>query len=795
MGKETLGRYEIVGEIAQYRVGTVVKATDPKTKQTVALKTFRVDSNEGHDQELLKRFRTEAEEARSLSSPNIVTVYGSGEDKGVFFAVLEFVDGIRIFDMMLSKKEMSTNDIVDTSRQVCLALDHAASKKIVHRNLKPSNVMIEWDGSVKIMDYGVPPGVEVGAPGPTVIPQLLHYMAPEQIQRAPMDVRSNIFNWGAMLYELISGKKAAAGETREEICKKILSEMPPPLTEVVPGVPPGINHVVMKALAKNPTERYQTGAELINDIEHYKQFGNATVPAAATAAEAPRPVVPPNIARPETFSPPIAVKPIVPSPIRTAAPNSAYAANPVTPDMMAPRPPVPQAPGYGSFTPPATTPIPLAPIPLAPKQVTSVESSVAVAPEPIPGTVEAQQPKPDTKVVHPLVVSAPRNKPVIDSTVRIATPPAPLERPASARVSAPLVPPATAHTPALRPKPKAKSSGFDLSERKNQIIAGVGVLLLLIIAVLVGLQFGHNHEDVIQPAAGNALPAKPEPVVAAPAQLPEQSPEVMAAVQQPSDPEVVYSKKDKKSKRTTVKQVAAAAPTPSTGEITITSIPAGAQVQIDGRTDPGWVTPYAVTVYSGPHSVVVSKSGFAPQSQNVEVVASNRAVISVNLSELQAFAAINSDPAGASIYVDGRDSGKVTPAQLVVSKGSHTVTLKRLGYFEVSQPFDATPGQTAHFASTLKPMGDANEVRSANKLGKLFGGGSKDMGVVKIKTTPRGAQISINNRMMDRATPADFEVPPGNYQIVLSAPGYKPLQKMITVQSGDRLNLDEVLEK
>jgi len=193
--------------------------------------------------------------------------------------------------------------------------------------------------------------------------------------------------------------------------------------------------------------------------------------------------------------------------------------------------------------------------------------------------------------------------------------------------------------------------------------------------------------------------------------------------------------------------------------------------------------------------VVVSKPGFSAQTQNVEVLASNRAVVSMNLSELVALAAITSDPAGASIYVDGRDSGKVTPAQFAVAKGSHTINLKRLGYFEVSQSLEATPGQTARFTANLKPMGDATEVRSTNKLGKLFGGGSKDFGVVKIKTTPKGAQISINNRMMDRGTPAEFAIPPGNYEIVLSAPGYKPLQKMITLQSGDRLNLDEVLEK
>jgi eukaryotic-like serine/threonine-protein kinase len=794
MGKETLGRYEVVGELAQYRVGTVIKATDPKTKQTVALKTFRLDSNEGHDQDLLKRFRTEVEEARALSSPNIVTVLGSGEDKGVFFAVLEFVDGIRIFDMMLSKKDMSTNDVVDISRQVCSALDHAASKKIVHRNLKPANVMVEWDGSVKIMDYGVPPGVEVGAPGPNTIPQLLYYMAPEQIQRAAVDVRSNIFNWGAILYELISGKKAAAGESREEVCKSILSQLPPPLSRVVPGVPPGINRVVMKALAKNPSERYQTGAELINDIEHYKQFGAASVPTGLDTARMQAQSAPPNIARPETFSPPIAVKPITPPPIRTAAPTSAYAANPVTSDMMTPRPEMPPAPpSYGSFT-PSVTPIPMTPIPLAPKQAAPGQSSVAVAPEPIPGTVEAQQSKQESKVVHPLVVAAPRNRPVLDSTIRISTPPAVPERPAP-KISAPPV--ASAHVPATLPKPKAKSknAGFDLADRKNQMIAGGAVLLLLIIAVLLGLQFGHNREEVIQPTAANTLPANPAPVVAAPAQLPAQSPDVLAAEQQNSEPEVVYSGKDKKKKKTAVKPVVAAAPTPITGQLAINSVPAGAQVQIDGRSDPGWVTPYAVTLYAGPHSIVLTKPGFTTQSQNVEVVPSNRSVVSLNLSEMLAIAAINSDPAGSSIYVDGRDTGKVTPAQLSIPKGSHTVTVRRLGYFDASQSVDLYPGQTAHISPSLKAMGDANEVRSTNKLGKLFGGGAKDVGVVKIKTTPKGAQITINNRMMDRGTPAEFAIPPGNYEIVLTAPGYKPLQKMITLQSGDRLNLDEVLEK
>ncbi len=789
MGKETLGRYEIVGDLAEYRVGKVIKATDPKTKQTVALKTFRLDATEGHDQELLKRFRTEAEEARVLSSPNIVTMVGTGEDKGVFFAVMEFVDGIRIFDMILSKKEISTNDIVDISRQVGLALEHAASKKIVHRNFKPGNVMVEWDGSVKIMDYGVPAGIEVGAPANGAMPQLLYYMSPEQVQRAPMDVRSNIYSWGAMLYELIGGKKAAPGETKEEICKNIVSEMPPPLLHHVPGVPVGINHVVMKALAKNPSERYQTGSELINDIENYKQFGKPSVPVTGDTTRIQVNAAAPAVAGSSNSAVPNVPRPTVPPPIRVVGPVSAYAASPVTPEMTVARPAALAAPsGVGGYNPvPGVTPIPLA------SQSSGAPAAVATEPEPIPGTVAAQQPKPEAKVVHPLIVAAPRNKPMLDSTVRISAPTMPVER---SNTSAPLTTPATRTVPqASKPKPKAKKSGFDLADRKNQMIAGGAVLVLLLLAVFVGLQFGHSHEDVIQPAAGNTLPVQqPEPVVTAPAQLPEQSPEALAAEQDKSEPEVVFNKKDRK-KRTPVKPVVASAPIATTGQLSINSVPAGAQIQIDGRTDPSWVTPYEVTVAAGPHSIVVSKPGFGSQSENLDVVASNRAVVSLRLTEMLGIAAVNSDPAGASIYIDGRDSGKVTPAQVSVSKGTHTLAVKRLGYFDASESVELAAGQTVHYSPSLKMMGDANEVHSANKLGKLFGGGSHDMGTLKIKTSTRGAQITINNRVMDRATPADFAVPPGNYEVILTAPGYKPLRKMISLQSGDRLNLDEVLER
>src|SRR5579884_333168 len=161
--------------------------------------------------------------------------------------------------MLATKHEVSTGDLVDITRQACLAFDHAWSHKFLHKNLRPANVMVEWDGSVKIMDFGVPKPTPAELARTIALPDLYHYLSPEEISGGATDIRSSVFTWGVMLYELVTGKKPFTGANVAELSRNILEHKPAPPNQLQPMLPAGINYVITKALAKAPGERYQTG--------------------------------------------------------------------------------------------------------------------------------------------------------------------------------------------------------------------------------------------------------------------------------------------------------------------------------------------------------------------------------------------------------------------------------------------------------------------------------------------------------------------------------------------------------
>ncbi|MBV9086639.1 MAG: PEGA domain-containing protein [Acidobacteriaceae bacterium] len=239
------------------------------------------------------------------------------------------------------------------------------------------------------------------------------------------------------------------------------------------------------------------------------------------------------------------------------------------------------------------------------------------------------------------------------------------------------------------------------------------------------------------------------------------------------------------------------APASATGELSVTTVPGGARLQVDGRGDAEWVTPCVVAgLTPGHHSVTISKPGFVVASRAVEVTAGERADISLPMAQLGATLKVSSSPPGGSILIDGKDTGTVTPAQVVVSHGRHSVSVEKPGYLDSSATADFMPGQVFKFDPTLQVMGNVDRMRPAGKMGKLFGKGTPDgMARVQVRSTPRNAQITINNRVLDHETPTDVLLDPGSYQVTLSLPGYKSVQKVITVESGGKFTIDETLER
>jgi len=196
-----IGRFEIVREIGKSELGTVYKAYDPKKKRTVALRVLPADAPQAIERS--REYLLHAKAASVLDSPNIVSIYAGAEEQGLAYVVMEFVEGVPLDAALATQQGFSSSELLDISRQVCRGLDHAHSKDIFHRRLTPPGILTEWDGTVKILDFAADPGPLEGKSGDE-----LRYLSPEQIQGRAPDARSNVFNWGAILYEMVTGRKA-----------------------------------------------------------------------------------------------------------------------------------------------------------------------------------------------------------------------------------------------------------------------------------------------------------------------------------------------------------------------------------------------------------------------------------------------------------------------------------------------------------------------------------------------------------------------------------------------------------
>lgn len=272
MSLQRVGRYEIIGELGRGAMGVVYKANDPTIGRTVALKTMRLDGHGLDSGELLRRFQNEARAAGVLNHPNIVTIYDAGEQDGMFYIAMELIEGTTLQEILAERHLLPAEEAVNISRDICKGLDYAHDNGIVHRDVKPANVMITRQGTVKIMDFGI---AKAGG-SMTSTGQVLgtpNYMSPEQVKGRQLDGRSDLFSLGVVLYEMLTGEKPFTGQNVTTIIYKIVNEKPIPPRELDVTVHPGLNNIVIKTLAKSPDERYQSGAELVRDLEHYKMIG------------------------------------------------------------------------------------------------------------------------------------------------------------------------------------------------------------------------------------------------------------------------------------------------------------------------------------------------------------------------------------------------------------------------------------------------------------------------------------------------------------------------------------------
>ncbi len=263
-----LGRYEVVRELGKGAMGVVYLAKDPLIGRLVALKTIRaaVHADDDEAKEFQQRFIREAQAAGILSHPAIVTVHDIGQDdgSGVSFIAMEYVEGHNLKEVLAQGRTLSFEQIADIIAQVAEALDFAHAKGIVHRDVKPANIILIEGNRAKITDFGIAK-IASGAANLTSTGQFLgtpNYMAPEQVKGAPVDGRTDIFALGICLYECLTRRKPFGGDSLTSISYKIVHEPFPPLHEINPQIPEGFEDVVAHCLAKDPSKRYQRARDL-----------------------------------------------------------------------------------------------------------------------------------------------------------------------------------------------------------------------------------------------------------------------------------------------------------------------------------------------------------------------------------------------------------------------------------------------------------------------------------------------------------------------------------------------------
>jgi len=257
-------RYEITGLIASGGMGSVYRARDTVLNRTVALKVLKTGAD---DPDFAEHFKTEATNAARLSHPNIVQVYDFGADEGSPYMAMEYVDGQSLREVLGSRGSLRAELAARIASQVAAALEHARRAGIVHRDVKPENILITTDGQVKMADFGLSRALaESKATQAEVIMGTAHYLAPEQVQGDPTDHRADIYALGVVLYEMLTGRTPFSGDSPVVIAYKRVAEDVPSVLALNPEVPRELDVVVARATARDPEERYRSAAEMAADL-------------------------------------------------------------------------------------------------------------------------------------------------------------------------------------------------------------------------------------------------------------------------------------------------------------------------------------------------------------------------------------------------------------------------------------------------------------------------------------------------------------------------------------------------
>jgi serine/threonine protein kinase len=829
------GRFEIQSELSKSETALIYKALDTETNQVVALKTQSLEPLGDRADAFVETLIAEGEASRDLACQNIVLLYGAGEIDGQFCAAMEYIQGNSVATMLARKEGFSIWDLLDITRQVCAGLEHAASKNVAHCSLEPAKIMVQWDGMVKILGYGISNMSLIEAESGKGLGRLMPYCSPEQIRGEAIDLRSNLFTLGAILYEMVVGRLAFDAADPVTLVSRIENEMPATPSSVNSKIQPAVSALIMKALAKNPAERYQSARELLDDLEKCKEnkkTATETRKPAATAAVAVNPAA--RAAAASKFVAPASSAPKTEPAVRPAAPKLPVSPRNATPSLETRTSAAAagaadgsaegvskvefdsgfhsdSASNAGSYSGTGTDANTSAQL------MSGFETSAPEAPAAPRSYMSAAAAEQETEQHAPRVAVDPMmsgqaassagtsfsdlaEMPPLKEPVYAPSVPEPVE----ATSSVAQIYPKKEEKPKIQPREVAEKAMKEIATIPPRlmlfsILGAVAVILVIAIAVFFRVRSEDDGSTAAPHPTKAAKPSAPQTEAPAPVvpQAQKPVPPPVAAIVEPQPSLTVRQVEKRAPNRRT--PTPPPAPVVVPGQAFIDSTPQGASFQVDGKNDPSWVTPFTVSgLAPGKHIISTNKAGYSAEIRSVEVAAGNKASLVLHLAPMNALMVVSSTPAGAEIIIDGKPTARVTPAQFAVEKGSHTVLLRKTGYLEETVTADLGPAQNFKYSPTLRALGNTEDMKTVGKFNKLFGRGGDStagMGAISVHTQPKGAQVAVNQHVLDKLSPVDVMLGPGNYIVDVTLTGFKPVHKVVSVDKGGKVAIDEVLER
>jgi serine/threonine-protein kinase len=683
-------RLELVKELPKGSIGVVHQARNPQQNRDVVLRKFEVPEWLDDAGDLIKKIVAEAKAASALDHQNIARLYTCGYKDFTVFMTAEFVEGQTLRELM-QKRIPEMNEVLQLAKQLCAALDAAHAKGVFHNFLNPSNIKVLSDGTVKVLDFGLLRDKNLLTQTPAKKLENEPYLSPEQVKNKPADRAANLFSAATMLYELYTARSPFYGKHLGEVDRSITDVDPHPLGMAHPRVPEAISKVVLKALAKNPSDRYQSGEKLVAALE--EAFKAEPVAAPRANATGARPAY--------QGAPPSASQAIKPSSTGSFA---------VSQSMWNP----PSASASQQF-----------------KAIPSANSSqVMKAASPGTTRVPVQQVQQATT-----------------SRARVQT---------------------TNHW---------------------KLVGGVVGGL----CIIVGLAMVFQH----RPADTSSESATDQPVGSAAGSPAPFSHPSAAGKAQPQTPASAHAASARSSRAARSAPAAPVAPpAPSEGQLAVSSAPMGASVEVEGRPGQSWKTPQTVPgLTPGTYKVTFSMPGYAPETRSIQVTSGARTPIDVKLNPVKGFLTIAGSPAGAEVFINGRDTGKVTPIEFMVEPGAQSVVLRKSGYLDASSELKLVAGQSVNYAPSMMAAGRTDNIQLVNGgVGKMFGGGgSSGKARIEIKSEPKGALVTVNGTPLQKTTPVEIQVEPGSYDITIEKDGYKTVKESAIVGIDDHIKINKPL--